>query len=98
MKHQPVTVFTNGAGQIAIDPFPVIVQRGDTISWKSDEGKIAVSFTNAPLDALQFSAERHGGTKLAHVKKDALPGKYDCTVSIDGKEAKVYGIEIEPGP
>ena len=42
MKHHPVTVFTNGARQIAIDPFPVRVHRGDTISWKSDEGKITV--------------------------------------------------------
>ncbi len=98
MTHQPVTVFTNGAGQIAIGPSPVIVHRGDTISWKSDEGKITVSFTDAPLDGLQFSAERDGATKVAHVNNDAPFGKFNCTLSLDGKEAKVYGIEIEPGP
>ncbi len=73
MTHQPVTVFTNGAGHIAIDPFPVIAHPGDTISWRSDEGKITVSFTDAPLDALQFSAERKGATKLALVNNNAPP-------------------------
>jgi len=97
MKHHPVTVFTNGA-QIAIDPFPVKVKRGDTISWSSKEGKITVAFTDAPLDALHFSAERDGATKLAHVKNDARSGKFDCTLTLDGKQANVYGIEIEPGP
>jgi hypothetical protein len=97
MKHQPVTVFTKGV-DIAIDPFPVKVQRGDTLSWKSKEGKITVAFTDAPLDALHFSAERDGVTKLARVRDDAIPGNYDCTLTLDGKQAKVYGIEIEPGP
>jgi hypothetical protein len=63
MKHHPVTVFTNGARQIAIDPFPVIVHPGDTISWSSKAGKITVAFTDAPLDALHFSAS-DGATKL----------------------------------
>ena len=98
MKHHSVRLFTN-AGAITIDPSPVVVKPGDTISWRSDEGKIAVSFTDAPLDALQFSAERHGATKLAHVRDDALPGKFKCTASIDGNLAPaIYGIEIEPRP
>lgn len=98
MKHHSVTLFTK-AGEVAIDPSPVVVKPGDTISWKSAEGKIAVSFTDAPLDALQFAAERNGATKLAHVRGDARPGKFNCTASIDGKPAPaIYGIEIEPGP
>jgi plastocyanin len=98
MKHHPVKLFTDADRKIAIDPSPVRVNPGDTIAWRSDEGAIAVSFIDAPLDALQFSAKRHEATQLAHVRKDAPRGKsFSCTASIDGKQAPaIYGIVIEP--
>jgi hypothetical protein len=76
---------------------PVIVHRGDTLAWKSDEGDVTISLPNAPLAGARDFSSRKGEftAPKAKVKPDANPGFFDCKATIGGKAgAKVYGIEI----
>ena len=97
MAHIIVKLSFNAAGQIATDPNPVKVSRGDTVAWTSDEGDVSITLADAPLEgARKFSGRKGQHTDQAKIRSDARPGHFDCTASIGGKEAPAYGIDIQP--
>jgi hypothetical protein len=98
LKHQPVTLKLDSTGKIVTEPFPVIVDPGDTVDWKCSEGDVTVSFRGLGLfDGPETFQGRKGQNTLpmGKVRVDVARGKhFDCTITLNGKVMdKVYGID-----
>lgn len=88
------------------DRTPIVVEPGDTIEWKCDDGEITVSVEGAGLfeGNAKFSAKKGQSTARGKIaataaqdKKKGLMKHFDCKVTFDGKPMPIsYGFDV-PG-
>jgi hypothetical protein len=88
--------------EIETIPHPVEAAGGDTLSWKSDEGEIRVTFADphpfdTPAPPELFAGKGHN-TAEVRIRQDVWTGQhFDYVVSVDDRGPKaVYGIDIRP--
>jgi hypothetical protein len=77
----------------------VVVARGETLVWTSDEGDVVVTIDDARIDnGPTFTSPAAGSDTMpgAFVRVDALGGKVPCQIRIGNRTGPAYGIDIQP--
>lgn len=79
----------------------VIVHRGDTVQWRSDEGDLTVNFqSEEPFGERTFKGAAGQLTSppaIVHANAPT-PQAFSCTITLQGQTRTISGVETQPPP
>lgn len=101
MAQITITMSLGNDGGLVQDPARALVQPGDDVSWRSDDGDLAITFAGHRhpfvTNEVLRSAKGHR-TPPVLIRHDVPPGAhFECTVTLGGRTFEhVAGVDI-PG-
>ena len=84
----------------AVVPGAVIVNPGDTVQWRSDEGDLTVTFAaDEPFGDRMFKAAAGQLTDPPALVRANVPNQiFACTITLLGQTKVISGVETQPPP
>lgn len=103
MAQITITMSVDNDGELVQDPAPALVEPGDMVFWRTDDGDLAITFASAESPFVNQEVLRSAKglrTPPAHVRHDVpLGAHFECTVTIGDRTFEhVSGVDTPGSP